>query len=104
MRLVIVEDSGLFRSSLKLLLEASGSQVTASTASGTELLAAIRADPPDVAILDVRMPPTFTDEGISTAVQLPRPYPQIRLLVLSTYAETSYPDPPLETVGTCVCY
>jgi DNA-binding NarL/FixJ family response regulator len=94
MRLAIAEDSGLFRSSLKLLLEASGSQVTASAASGTELLAAIRASPPDVAILDIRMPPTFTDEGISTAAELRRLYPQIGILVLST-SWTAWPEWPL---------
>src|SRR5712671_3744457 len=104
MRLVIAEDSGLFRSSLKLLLEAYGSQVTASTASGAELLAAIRADPPDVAILDIRMPPTFTDEGIRTAAELRRLYPQIGILVLSTYAQTRYASQLLETVSTGVGY
>lgn len=104
MRLAIAEDSGLFRSSLKLLLEASGAQVTASTASGTELLAAIRADPPDVAILDIRMPPTFTDEGISTAAELRRLHPQTGILVLSTYAETSYASQLLEAVSTGVGY
>jgi len=104
MRLAIAEDSGLFRSSLKLLLEASGSEVTASTASGTELLAAIRGSPPDVAILDIRMPPTFTDEGISTAAELRRSYPRVGILVLSTYAETSYASQLLETVSTGVGY
>lgn len=104
MRLAIAEDSGLFRSSLKLLLEASGSQVTASTASGKELLAAIRDNPPDVAILDIRMPPTFTDEGISTAAELRRLYPRIGILVLSTYAETSYASQLLEAVSTGVGY
>jgi DNA-binding NarL/FixJ family response regulator len=104
MRLAIAEDSGLFRSSLKMLLEASGSQVTASTASGTELLAAVRTSPPDVAILDIRMPPTFTDEGISTAAELRRLYPQVGILVLSTYAETAYASQLLETVSTGVGY
>jgi DNA-binding NarL/FixJ family response regulator len=104
MRLAIAEDSGLFRSSLKMLLEASGSQVTASTASGAELLAAVRARPPDVAILDIRMPPTFTDEGIRTASELRRLHPQVGILVLSTYAETSYASQLLENVSTAVGY
>src|SRR5580658_4071085 len=104
MRLAIAEDSGLFRSSLKLLLEASGSQVIASTGSGTELLAAVRASPPDVAILDIRMPPTFTDEGITTAAELRRLHPYIGILVLSTYAETSYASQLLDTVSTGVGY
>ena len=59
MRLAIAEDSGLFRSSLTLLLETSGAEVTASQASGTELLAAIRTNLPDAVILDIRMPPSL---------------------------------------------
>ena len=104
MRLAIAEDSGLFRSSLTLLLEASGAQVTASTPSGTELLAAIRTSPPDVVILDIRMPPSFTDEGIRTAAELRGLYPRIGILVLSTYVETRYASQLLETVSSGVGY
>jgi DNA-binding NarL/FixJ family response regulator len=106
MRLAIAEDSGLFRSSLTLLLEASGAQVIVSSASGTELLAAIAGDPdqPDVVILDIRMPPTFTDEGITTAAQLRRLHPTVGILALSTYAETSYASQLLEIVSTGVGY
>jgi DNA-binding NarL/FixJ family response regulator len=104
MRLAIAEDSGLFRSSLTLLLEASGSEVTVSVASGAQLLAVIDTGPPDAVILDIRMPPTYTDEGISTAAELRRLYPRIGILVLSTYAETSYASLLLETVNTGVGY
>jgi DNA-binding NarL/FixJ family response regulator len=104
MRIAIAEDSGLFRSSLALLLEASGAQVTGSVPSGAELLAAIRASPPDTVILDIRMPPTFTDEGIRTARELRELYPQTGILVLSTYAETRYAAQLLETVSTGVGY
>jgi DNA-binding NarL/FixJ family response regulator len=104
MRIAIAEDSGLFRSSLALLLEASGAQVTGSVPSGAELLAAIRASPPDAVILDIRMPPTFTDEGIRTARELRELYPQTGILVLSTYAETRYAAQLLETVSTGVGY
>jgi DNA-binding NarL/FixJ family response regulator len=104
MRLAIAEDSGLFRSSLKLLLEASGAQVTASVASGTELLTAISGDPPDVVILDIRMPPTFTDEGIITAAQLRGLHPGIGILMLSTYAELSYASQLLDVVNAGVGY
>jgi DNA-binding NarL/FixJ family response regulator len=103
-RLAIAEDSGLFRSSLKLLLEASGAEVTVSAASGAELLAAIEPDPPDVAILDIRMPPTFTDEGITTAAQLRGRHPATGILMLSTYAETSYASQLLDAVGAGVGY
>ena len=104
MRLAIAEDSGLFRSSLALLLTASGAQVIASVGSGAELLAAIGTSPPDAVILDIRMPPTFTDEGIATATELRRLYPRVGVLVLSTYAETSYASQLLETVPTGVGY
>jgi DNA-binding NarL/FixJ family response regulator len=103
-RVAIAEDSGLFRSSLTLLLQASGAEVTASAASGPELLEAIGTSPPDAAILDIRMPPTFTDEGINTAAELRRLYPRVGILVLSTYAETSYASQLLETVQTGVGY
>jgi DNA-binding NarL/FixJ family response regulator len=104
MRLAIAEDSGLFRSSLALLLEASGAEVTASVPSGAELLAVIRTGPPDAVILDIRMPPSFTDEGIRTARELRGLYPQIGILVLSTYAEAGYAGQLLETVRTGVGY
>jgi DNA-binding NarL/FixJ family response regulator len=104
MRLAIAEDSGLFRSSLALLLEAAGAQVIASVASGVELLAAIGTTLPDAVILDIRMPPTFTDEGVSTAAELRRRYPHTGILVLSTYAETSYASELLETVPTGIGY
>jgi DNA-binding NarL/FixJ family response regulator len=104
MRLAIAEDSGLFRSSLTLLLEASGAQVTASAASGPELLEAIGISPPDAVILDIRMPPSFTDEGINTAAEVRRLYPRVGVLVLSTYAETSYASQLLETVPSGVGY
>ncbi len=104
MRLAIAEDSGLFRASLTLLLEAAGAEVTVSAASGTELLAALGAAPPDVAILDIRMPPTFTDEGITTAAELHRRYPRTGILALSTYAETSYASQLLDQVGTGIGY
>jgi DNA-binding NarL/FixJ family response regulator len=104
MRLAIADDSGLFRSSLKLLLEASGAEVIASVASGADLLAAIRDGPPDAVILDIRMPPTYTDEGIRTAAELRRRYLGTGILVLSTYAETGYASQLLEAVSTGVGY
>jgi len=103
-RIAIAEDSGLFRSSLVLLLRSLGSEVTASVASGAELLPAIRASPPEAVILDIRMPPSFTDEGIRTAREIRGLYPDVGILVLSTYAETSYASELLETVRSGVGY
>lgn len=104
MRIALAEDSGLFRSSLALLLRSLGAEVTASVASGTELLAAVRGGPPDVVMLDIRMPPTFSDEGIRTAQAIRDRYPDTGILVLSTYAETSYASQLLETVRSGVGY
>jgi DNA-binding NarL/FixJ family response regulator len=103
-RVAIAEDSGLFRSSLVLLLRSLGTEVTASVASGAELLAAIRAGPPEAVILDIRMPPSFTDEGIRAAREIRSLHPDVGILVLSTYAETSYASQLLETVRSGVGY
>jgi len=103
-RIAIAEDSGLFRSSLVLLLRSLGSEVTTSVASGVELVSAIRADPPQVVILDIRMPPTFSDEGIRTAREIRGLHPDVGILVLSTYSETSYASQLLETVPSGVGY
>ena len=104
MRVAIAEDSGLFRSSLVLLLRSLGAEVTASVASGAELLAAIGASPPDAVILDIRMPPSFRDEGIQAAHEIRSLHPDVGILVLSTYAETSYASQLLETVRSGVGY
>jgi DNA-binding NarL/FixJ family response regulator len=103
-RVAIADDSGLFRSSLALLLQASGAEVTASVASGTELIAVVRSQPPDAVIVDIQMPPTFTDEGIRTAAQLRPAYPDMGILVLSTYAETTYASQLLEAVDSGIGY
>jgi DNA-binding NarL/FixJ family response regulator len=103
-RIAIAEDSGLFRSSLALLLRSLGAEVTASVASGTELLTVVRDNPPDVVMLDIRMPPTFSDEGIRTAQAIRGLHPDTGILVLSTYAETSYASQLLETVRSGVGY
>jgi DNA-binding NarL/FixJ family response regulator len=103
-RIAIAEDSGLFRSSLVLLLRSMGAEVTASVASGAELLAAIETGPPEAVILDIRMPPSFTDEGIRAAHEIRARHPDVGILLLSTYAETSYASRLLETVPSGVGY
>ena len=104
MRVAIAEDSGLFRSSLALLLSSLGVEVSAAVPSGEELLAAIKTSPPDAVILDIRMPPSFTDEGIRTARELRGAYPDVGILVLSTYAEAGYASQLLEMVSAGVGY
>lgn len=90
MRVALADDSILFREGLHLLLGGADVEVTASTHDGAELLDAVAADPPDAVILDVRMPPTFTDEGLDVAEQLRRRHADIAILVLSAHVEPSY--------------
>jgi DNA-binding NarL/FixJ family response regulator len=88
-RVAIADDGALFREGLALLLAAAEVHVTAQAASGGELLALVAADPPDVAILDIRMPPE-PDGGLVTAEQLRARHPALGVLLLSQYAETPY--------------
>jgi DNA-binding NarL/FixJ family response regulator len=104
MRVALADDSTLFRQGLALLLEDHGVGVTAQLATGDQLLAAIRADPPDAAILDIRMPPTFTDEGLVLADRIRELHPSVAILVLSTYAETPYAIRLLQGGGRGVGY
>jgi DNA-binding NarL/FixJ family response regulator len=103
-RIALADDSALFRSGLVLLLEASGATVTSQASSGAELLADIRRDPPDAVILDLRMPPTFTGEGIATAAEIRARDPDIGILVLSTFAEASYASQLMDAAGYAVGY
>lgn len=89
MRVAIAEDGALFREGVALLLEAAGHEVTGRYADGDALVAAVAADPVDVALLDVRMPPG-EDGGLTTAARLRALCPGTGLLLLSHYAETHY--------------
>ncbi|MFE4368644.1 response regulator [Streptomyces sp. NPDC056835] len=90
MRIVIAEDDALLRAGLTHLLRAEGMEVTSAVDNPTDLLAAVAADRPDVAVVDVRMPPTFRDEGLRAAVEARRRQPGLAVLVLSAYVEDSY--------------
>ena len=90
MRIVIAEDLFLLRDGLTRMLEAHGFEVGAAVDNGDDLVAAVKADPPDVAIVDVRLPPTFTDEGIRAALAARREVPGLPILVLSQYVEQLY--------------
>lgn len=87
-----------------MLLDAAGVRVTASTGSAAELQAVLRQGLPDVAVLDVRMPPTHTDEGIQLAVDLRRDHPSLGILVFSTYVEPGWVTRLLKDVPTGVGY
>lgn len=89
-RIVLVEDSMLLREGLSHLLTEAGFQVVGAYESGDEMLAKFGDDCPDAAVLDVRLPPTFTDEGIRLGIQLRRDHPDLAVLILSQYVESLY--------------
>lgn len=90
MRIVIAEDDSLLREGLALLLRAESLDVVATTGNPDDFLAAVDEHDPDVAIVDVRMPPTHTDEGIVAAVEARRRKPELAVLVLSAYVEQAF--------------
>lgn len=90
MRVLIAEDSALLRMGMQRLLEDEGIEVVASVGDVTDVLQVVAGCEPDVAIMDVRMPPTFTDEGIRAARDIQRACPGTAVLVLSQYVEYEY--------------
>ncbi|WIM96905.1 response regulator transcription factor [Actinoplanes oblitus] len=92
MRVVIADDAVLLREGLVRLVEENGHTVVAAVGDGPSLVAAIREHRPDVSIVDVRMPPSHTDEGLRAAVAARAEVPGTPILVLSQYVEVSYAD------------
>lgn len=90
MRVVIAEDLALLREGLASLLKDEGHDVVATVGDGEALLSATAQHRPDLAIIDVRMPPTQTDEGVRAALELRRRQPAISILILSQYVEERY--------------
>lgn len=90
MRIVVAEDLYLLRDGIVRLLESYGHQVVAATATGPETLTALVEMRPDVAVVDVRMPPTNTDEGLRAALDARRMVPGLPVLVLSQHVEQLY--------------
>lgn len=90
MRVVIAEDNALLREGLVLLLSSSGHEVVAVVGTGPEIVPALLEHRPDVAVLDVRMPPGFRDEGLRAALEARERIPGLPVLVLSQYVEESY--------------
>ncbi|HLL67573.1 MAG TPA: response regulator transcription factor [Micromonosporaceae bacterium] len=99
MRLILAEDSTLLREGLARLLTAEGHEVLAAVADGTALVDAVEQHQPDLAVADVRMPPTHTDEGLRAALTIRRRWPAVGILVLSQYVERRYATE-LLTAGT----
>ena len=90
MRLIIADDSVLLREGLVRVLSEAGFEIVAQVGNADDLLAAVDADPPDVCIVDIRMPPTNTTEGLEAALALRERHPRVGVLVLSQYVETHY--------------
>src|SRR3954466_15468425 len=91
MRAVIAEDDVLLRAGVAALLTAAGIEVE-DVGDATALLAAVEADVPDVVITDVRMPPTYTDEGTRAALLLRAAHPSLGILILSQHVEPRYAE------------
>ena len=90
MRVALADDSVLFREGVAQLLEGSGFQVVGRAGDGADLLAIVESKRPDIAITDIRMPPTHTIEGLETAVRIREHLPRVAVLLLSQYVETTH--------------
>jgi len=90
LRVAIAEDSAILRDGLVQLLVDRGFTVTGAVAEPAALRSSVAQNPPDVAVIDIRMPPTFTDEGLRAALELRRAHPQLGILLFSQYVETRY--------------
>ena len=90
MRVVIAEDSAILRDGLAQLLTDRGHDIVATVGDGDALRSAVSAYRPDVCVVDIRMPPGFTDEGLRAAIAVRRTDPDVGVLVFSQYVETRY--------------
>jgi DNA-binding NarL/FixJ family response regulator len=95
----VAEDAVLLREGLVGLLQRYGHRVLAAVGDAEALVAAVAADPPEVVVADVRMPPGFTDEGLRAAIALRAAHPELAVLVLSQYVEQTYAAELLDTGG-----
>jgi DNA-binding NarL/FixJ family response regulator len=89
-RVTIAEDAAVLRDGLVQLLTDRGFTIVAAVPDASALRGSVRADPPDVVVVDIRMPPTHTDEGLRAAIELRREFPSLAVLVFSQYIETRY--------------
>jgi DNA-binding NarL/FixJ family response regulator len=104
LRVALADDAVLFREGLARLLADAGFAVTATVGTAGELLAKVGADRPDVAVVDIRMPPSHTTEGLEAARTLRSRYPEMGVLVLSAHVETAYALQMVESGATGAGY
>jgi DNA-binding NarL/FixJ family response regulator len=103
-RVVVTDDSLLTREGIVRMLVEAGVDVVAQAADARELIARVDDKRPDVAVIDIKMPPTFTDEGLVAAASIRNRYPGVGVLVLSQYLETGYAMRLIETVPESTGY
>jgi DNA-binding NarL/FixJ family response regulator len=103
-RIVIAEDAAILRDGLIQLLADRGHDVLAAVSDGDALRAAVAEHEPDVAVVDIRMPPSFTDEGLRAAIAIRRERPDVGVLVFSQWVETRYAAELLATSSSGVGY
>jgi DNA-binding NarL/FixJ family response regulator len=104
MRIVIAEDSVLLRAGLTKLLTDGGFDIVAAVGNAEELLQAVDEHQPDLAVIDVRMPPSHTEEGIRAALVIRRQHPEVAVMVLSQYVEERYATDLLSVQTSSVGY
>jgi DNA-binding NarL/FixJ family response regulator len=104
MRLILGEDSALLREGLARALAARGIEVTGDAADPPSLIRLVECQPPDVVLLDLRMPPTFTDEGLQAAEQIRAAHPAVAVLLLSQYADIALAARLVETLPRAAGY
>jgi DNA-binding NarL/FixJ family response regulator len=104
MRIVIAEDSVLLQEGLVRFLTERGHEVVAAVGDATSLISEVEHHRPDLAVVDVRMPPTFTDDGLRAAVQIRSSWPEVAILVLSQYVEEQYASELLADDRGCLGY
>jgi DNA-binding NarL/FixJ family response regulator len=90
MRVIVAEDSVLLREGVARLLQEAGHEVVGQAGDAEELMRKVNAHKPDLAVVDVRMPPTQTDEGLRAAKEIRAEHPEVGVLVLSAYVEPAY--------------
>ena len=90
MRVILADDTVVIREGLARLLAERGVEVIAQAGTAAELMALVAADPPEVAVIDIRMPPTYTNEGLLAAREIRSTYPEVCTVVLSQYVEVDY--------------
>lgn len=90
MRLILADDASVIRSGIARLLADQGFEIVAEVSDAELLLRRVELDPPDVAIIDIKMPPTYTDEGLRAAEQIRETHPRVGVLVLSQHIELAY--------------